>query len=319
MSSLKSCSILVYGDLIRDTYLHGKSNRISQEAPVPVVIEGHEENRLGGAGNVAANIAALGGIPVVAGLSCGETERLLRDAGIDPRYTYRATWRVPPHKVRVIANNQQVCRIDREDTSPIHPNLEATLHGKILEAITSERPSAVIISDYNKGTVTKSLFLAILEIAASAGIPVFLDPKPDNADSYPNTCHFTAMTPNVHEAEQLSGVKIRDITALEAAGRTLMLYYGCKYVVITRGELGMAIFWSEGGTSADVKVQYLPAEAKQVFDVSGAGDTVIATLALAYASGIPMVEAAAWANKAAGIAVGKPGTATVSLDELEVE
>src|SRR5205085_3068438 len=211
-------------------------------------------------------------------------------------------------KTRIIAHSQQVVRADRESRQPVSPEVTAELAATFLQHLPAA--SAVVVSDYDKGVVNRDLLGEILPRARIAGVPVFLDPKVQHAGYYQP---ITMITPNQREAEMLTGLAIGDEPSLEEAGRKLLERFGCEFALITRGEGGMSLFNASGGAGASNggRSQHLPTFAREVFDVTGAGDTVIATLALAHAAGAGMEECAILANHAAGIAVGKVGTATV--------
>ena len=306
-------TILIVGDLMLDEFIWGKVRRISPEAPVPVVDVTEETYRLGGSGNVAANVCALDGSPVSIGVigrdSAGDRIlNLMRELKIDTAGIIRKD-RSTTLKTRIIAHHQQVVRADRETRQPIGREITAELS----EAFNRYLPAAgaVIVSDYDKGVVNRDLLQEILPRARSRGVPVFLDPKVHHADYYRP---ITMITPNQHEAELLSGLAINDELTLEQAGQKLIEKFGCEYALITRGEDGMSLFNANGAPSA--QSHHLPTFAREVFDVTGAGDTVIATLSLAHAAGAAMEECATLANHAAGIVVGKIGTATVTRSEL---
>jgi D-beta-D-heptose 7-phosphate kinase/D-beta-D-heptose 1-phosphate adenosyltransferase len=306
-------TILVAGDVMLDEFIWGKVRRISPEAPVPIVEVLDETYRLGGAGNVAANIQGLGGTPIPVGIvgndrAAGRLRDLLAELGIDTSGLVEEPHRPTTLKTRIIAHSQQVVRADRESRKP----LPAAINKNLAEAFGRWLPkaTAVIVSDYDKGVVNRELLHDILPKARNAGVPVFLDPKVHHADYYRP---ITLITPNQREAELLTGLAIEDEQALNEAGRRLLEKFACEYALITRGEEGMSLFHQTGqGTGA----HHLPTFAREVFDVTGAGDTVIATLALAGSSGATMEEAATLANHAAGLVVGKIGTATVSCSEL---
>lgn len=301
-------TIIIVGDAMLDEFIWGKVRRISPEAPVPVVEVIEETYRLGGSGNVAANIQELGGTAIPIGVvgrdaASDRIGDLLEKAGIDTYGLVRAD-RPTTIKSRILAHSQQIVRTDRESKKPLSAELNAdltTLFNQFLPKV-----AAVIVSDYDKGVVNRDLMANILPKARNAGIPVFLDPKVHHADYYRP---ITLITPNHHEAELLTGLVIDGDRTLEEAGRKLLEKFGCEYALITRGEEGMSLFDKTGG-------QHLPTFAREVFDVTGAGDTVIAALALASAGGATMEESAILANHAAGIVVGKVGTATVSRSEL---
>jgi D-beta-D-heptose 7-phosphate kinase/D-beta-D-heptose 1-phosphate adenosyltransferase len=269
------------------------------------------EYRLGGACNVAANIKALGGEPVVVGIT-GEDESAetlideMAHAGI-ARQIAMTDKRRTVHKTRITANNQQIVRLDKETPGAISAALDIALGLRIEEACR-EAPDAIIVSDYAKGVVTLGLLNTVKRLSHDYGIPVFVDPKIPNALIYREAAWCgTVCTPNMHEAEGISGETGNE--GWNRANTYFQEVLGCYWVLITRGEYGMSLFDLSSRTD-------IPTAAQAVFDVSGAGDTVIATLALAYASGFTMLEAAKLANLAAGIVVGKRGTAVVTREEL---
>jgi D-beta-D-heptose 7-phosphate kinase/D-beta-D-heptose 1-phosphate adenosyltransferase len=305
-------TILVVGDVMLDEFIWGKVARISPEAPVPVVEVLNETYRLGGAGNVAANICSLEGMAVVIGIvgrdAAGQRVLdLLKASSIATDGVVEAD-RPTTLKTRIIAHNQQVVRADRESRKTLSREDNERLAAMFLDHLP--KAAAVVVSDYDKGVVQRELLSAILPKAREAGIPVLLDPKVHHADYYRP---ITFITPNHREAELLTGMSIDNEAALEEAGRKLLQRFECEHALITRGEEGMSCFSKvrDGAIS-----RHLPTFAREVFDVTGAGDTVIATLALACAGGATMEEAAVLANHAAGIVVGKVGTATVSCAEL---
>ncbi len=308
LSGFNGLPVVVLGDLMLDEFVWGVVRRISPEAPVPVVDVERQTYRPGGAANVASNILSLGGVPRTVGI-LGDDDpgrrltELLEGLGVGVGHLV-ASSRPTTLKTRIIAHNQQVVRADREDRSSIeHPLVERLLAG--FESALAGA-GAVIVSDYAKGVVSPMLLDRVLPMAQGAGVPVFLDPKPVHAGSYHRV---TMITPNEREASEISGVAIHDEETLVDAGRSLVERFGCPYALITRGENGMVLFEPD-------RIHWIPASAREVFDVTGAGDTVIATLALGGASGASMLEAAWLANYAAGIAVGKIGTATVSPAEI---
>ena len=309
ISSFAGKRILVLGDMMLDEFIWGKVRRISPEAPVPVVEVSRETYHLGGAGNVAANISALEAKPVPVGLvgedyAAARLSELLSRSGIEPSGVVSEAGRPTTLKTRIVAHNQQIVRADRENRTP----LTEPRNSALLEAFMKWLPScsAVVVSDYDKGVVNGQLLSQALPAAQRAGVPVLLDPKVHHADYYHP---ITLITPNHREAELLTGMAIDNESDLQAAGRKLLQKFECPYALITRGEEGMSLFSHSGS-------QHLPTFAREVFDVTGAGDTVIATLALAVAAGAEMEESAILANVAAGLVVGKVGTATVSRAEL---
>ena len=309
ISAFAGRRILVLGDMMLDEFIWGKVRRISPEASVPVVEVSRESYHLGGAGNVAANISALGAAPVPIGLvgddySAARLSKLFTDQGVEPSGLVSESGRPTTVKTRIVAHNQQIVRADRESKTPLTDERNRAL----LDAFLKWLPScgAVIVSDYDKGVVNRKLLSEALPAAHRAGIPVLLDPKVYQADYYRP---ITLITPNQREAELMTGTTIENDSQLEVAGRKLLERFECPYALITRGEEGMSLFSQEGS-------HHLPTFAREVFDVSGAGDTVIATLALALTAGATMEESAILANHAAGLVVGKVGTATVSRTEL---
>jgi len=303
-------TILILGDVMLDEFIWGKVGRISPEAPVPVVEVVEETYRLGGSANVAANIRALDGVPMPIGVvgrdaASERMQELLVKAGIETSGLKRAD-RPTTLKTRIIAHSQQIVRADRETRKSLSSELNEDLAALFLECLP--RADAIIISDYDKGVVNRELMSTILPQARNAGVPVYLDPKVHHAEYYRP---ITLITPNHREAELLAGTIIDSKATLEEAGRRVLQKFECEYALITQGEGGMSLFSTNDGRS-----HHLPTFAREVFDVTGAGDTVIATLALARAGGATMEEAAILANHAAGIVVGKLGTATVSRLEL---
>ena len=309
ISSFAGKRILVLGDIMLDEFIWGKVRRISPEAPVPVVEVARESYHLGGAGNVAANISALGATPIPVGLvgddyAAARLSKLLTDQGIEPSGLVSESGRPTTVKTRIVAHNQQIVRADRENKTPLTDERNRELLDAFVRWLSS--CAAVIVSDYDKGVVNRKLLSQALPAAQSAGIPVLLDPKVYQADYYHP---ITLITPNQREAELITGTTIDNDSQLEEAGRKLLEKFECPYALITRGEEGMSLFSREGS-------HHLPTFAREVFDVSGAGDTVIATLALALAAGATMEESAILANHAAGLVVGKVGTATLSRTKL---
>ncbi|MFI5173458.1 MAG: D-glycero-beta-D-manno-heptose-7-phosphate kinase [Terriglobia bacterium] len=302
--------IAIWGDLMLDEFLRGRVSRISPEAPVPIVEVTEHTFHLGGAGNVAANISSLGGAAFPFGV-VGKDEagqklrREFRKVQIDCRGVLTDPDRPTTLKTRVIAEHQQVVRADRERRDGIHARIQSRLL-RLWEAGV-DRYDAIIVSDYEKGLITQELLQSLISHAARKKIPLCLDPKISHAPFYRGA---TLVTPNHHEAERLSGVTIDNDRAAERAGKRLLQQLEAQALLITRGEQGMTLCEANG------RVTHIPAQAREVFDVTGAGDTVISTLALALAAGASMVEAAFLANAAAGIVVGKLGTATISLEEL---
>jgi len=302
--AFKGKRLLVLGDVMLDKYIWGSVSRISPEAPVPVVEVRKSTSALGGAGNVHQNLAALGAKPFLVGVVGDDPEgawvksHLAESRGIvvDPE-------RPTTVKTRIIAHHQQVVRVDQEKKQTFSPETEA----KIARIIKREKLDGIVISDYNKGVVTKSLMETALPHARAKGLPVFVDPKVENFALY---TPVTFLSPNHHEAERIVHHPCRTEREVEQAGREVMDWIETLYLIIKRGEQGMSIF--ERGK----KPVHIPTIAREVFDVTGAGDTVIAAAALAVLAGLTIREAAVLANAAAGVVVGKLGTAVCSPEEL---
>ncbi len=304
------CRVLVIGDVMLDVFIWGEVQRISPEAPVPVVEVRRESHLLGGAANVVHNIASLGGRPIVVGAvgkdSAGnEILGHLRRLGLSTEGLIFTSDRPTIQKTRVIAHHQQVVRFDKEDPRP----LPRESRRQILDAARSHmhQVDVVVVSDYGKGLVCGELMDAIRESARRSNIPVLVDPKVKNKHLYQEA---TLITPNNAEAAAMAEVSIVDEESLFHAGRILLEEMRCDKVLITRGPEGMTLF------EADREPFHIPTLARKVFDVTGAGDTVIATMALSLAAGLPAREAAVLANSAAGIVVGEVGTATVTSEQL---
>jgi D-beta-D-heptose 7-phosphate kinase/D-beta-D-heptose 1-phosphate adenosyltransferase len=302
--------VLVVGDIILDEYLDGDAARISPEAPVPVVRFASQHAVLGGAANTAANVASLGGRATLVGLVGDDpagplVRRLCADAGIDfePVSDGRETTR----KVRVVSRHQQLLRIDYEVTTPVDDACQA----RLLDAVGRHvaRADVLVLSDYAKGLLTRAGLDGVRRLAHAAGHLVVVDPRPSHAAFYAG-CDY--LTPNWKEALGLLAEAEAEPTpdAIAATGFRLRHNFGCG-VLLTLGARGMAFF-----PKGDAPPVTVAAEAREVFDVSGAGDTVVAAFSLALAGGCAPAESVWLANRAAAVAVGKRGTATVTADEL---
>jgi rfaE bifunctional protein kinase chain/domain len=302
-------SVLVVGDLMLDHFVIGRVDRISPEAPVPVVQFDHESYRLGGAANVANNVATLGGRVEIAGIVGNDPEgdRLvasLRTAGIGIGGVVADKSRCTTRKLRVVTTrNQQVARIDYECDGPVDAEIEAALIKRIREA--AAHADVVLISDYQKGAITRGTAQAAIEAAAAKGIASLVDPKVPHIDHYAGA---RLITPNHHEAEAVTLLRIRSAEEARGAAQRFRERARCHAVLITRGEHGM---WLLADEEHD-----LPAEAREVSDVTGAGDTVIAAMALGLAAGGSMRDAARLANRAAGLAVARFGPVAITAEEL---
>jgi D-beta-D-heptose 7-phosphate kinase/D-beta-D-heptose 1-phosphate adenosyltransferase len=304
---------LVIGDLMLDEYLWGKTERISPEAPVQVVDVAREDLRLGGAGNVVNNLVALGcQVAVCSVIGGDENGTHLRHAftgkGVDLAGVFEDPLRRTSKKTRVIAANQQIVRIDRESKEEISPEFE----DKIISFITAgaSRFHVILVSDYLKGVLTGKVLTAVTAAGRRHGIPVVVDPKGMDYTKYRGA---TILTPNRKEAEAASQMTIRDEAELLKAGDKLLSGLDLEALLITRSEQGMSLFQQKGAPT------HIPTVAREVYDVTGAGDTVLSVLSLGLACGLSMAEAAGIANVAAGIAVGKLGTSTVSPAEIIAE
>jgi D-glycero-beta-D-manno-heptose-7-phosphate kinase len=302
--------VLVLGDVMLDEFIWGNVVRISPEAPVPVVEVTDQSFHVGGAGNVACNVRALGGVAVMIGVigtdAAGQRVRdALAAAGVDGSLAVSDRGRPTTVKTRIIAHHQQVVRADRERSDDVPDTVEDDL----LERVGTALPScdAVVLSDYQKGVLTPRVMRSVLSLARRHRVPTLVDPK---VHHFPLYRRVTLLTPNQAEAELATGIRIRREADLQAAGRRILALLGAKAVLVTRGEHGMSLFQPR---TAPVHV---PTSAREVFDVTGAGDTVIATLGLALSSGASLVEAAMLANFAAGVVVGKLGTATATVAEV---
>jgi len=303
-------SVLILGDLMLDHFIIGRVERISPEAPVPVVQFDHESFRLGGAANVAHNVAALGGTVEIAGLVGNDPEgsRLMEDlraAGIGTRAVIADSSRCTTRKQRVVTTkNQQVARIDYESDQAILGDIESALVSKIRDAAL--RADVILVSDYQKGAVTHATAQAAIAGAHARGIPSLVDPKVPHIDYYAGA---TLITPNHLEAEAVTLLRIRNAESARVAAQRFRERARTESVLITRGEHGMWLLTPDGESD-------LPAEAREVSDVTGAGDTVIAAMALGLAAGGSLRDAARLANRAAGLAVARFGPVAITADEL---
>ena len=303
--------IMVFGDVMLDRFMIGRVARISPEAPVPVVVFDHEEIRLGGAANVANNLRALGAAVDLIGVigdddSAAQLKGELAARGIAATGLITDPGRRTTTKMRVVTSrNQQVSRIDFESDHEVGAEIEQALAQQVERRARSSQ--VVLVSDYQKGVVTRRSMAHLLSFAHTVGVPAIVDPKVPHIDYYAGAA---LVTPNHVEAESATNSRISTNEDARRAAIALRQRIGVESVLITRGEHGMWL--DHAGTDG-----YLPASAREVADVTGAGDTVIATLALAIAAGGTMFEAARLANEAASIVVGKFGAATVAPEELK--
>ncbi|MBN1478588.1 D-glycero-beta-D-manno-heptose-7-phosphate kinase [Candidatus Sumerlaeota bacterium] len=305
----RNAPILVVGDVMLDEYIFGVVERISPEAPVPIVRMAKRSHRLGGAANVAANVASLGGMCTTVGLvgqdsAAQELRRLCRERGLTTRGLLPLAGIPTIRKTRVIAQHQQLLRVDAEENHS-SAQVGTTLRRRAIRAVAKH--SAVVISDYGKGVITEDLVTALISACQHHNVRIIVDPK---AGHFPLYTGVDIVTPNHHEAGDACGIPIVDRESLLAAGKRLLEITGSKAVLITRGPEGMSLF------RRDHRPVHIATDALEVYDVSGAGDTVVATLALALATGHDLEIASRLANRAAGIVVGKLGTAAVMPQEL---
>ncbi|MCX8038180.1 MAG: D-glycero-beta-D-manno-heptose-7-phosphate kinase [Candidatus Sumerlaeia bacterium] len=301
---------LVVGDLMLDVYVHGRVERICPEAPVQVVLLQGERAMLGGCGNVARNLARYGVrvelCAVVGRDPQGQRVReLLAQDGVSGAGVFADPRRPTTTKTRITAERQQIIRLDREEKTFVEGRVEQRLTGYLARAIP--RADIVLMSDYAKGVLSESVRRTVFLTARKAGIPVVVDPKLPDLRAYRGA---TVLKPNLREVEAACKRAIATQSELERAGRQLRRASGCEALVVTRGPLPTAVF------QAGCKPVYVPTLAREVFDVSGAGDTMLAFIALGLAGGATLFEAVEMANLAAGIVVGKVGTACVEKSEL---
>ncbi|MFZ1375040.1 MAG: D-glycero-beta-D-manno-heptose-7-phosphate kinase [Geothrix sp.] len=313
LQRMEGRKVAVLGDVMLDEYLFGEVNRISPEAPVPVVRVLRERAVLGGAANVAANLKALGTEPLLIGTlqkdAAGDRVLgLLTGLGVSISGLVLDTSRPTIIKTRVIGQQQQMLRIDREDPGMPDAAVLLGLKDRLERALSSA--SALIVSDYAKGTINEPVMDTVRALCVARGIPWIVDPKPAHKALYRGA---TLMTPNTKETSELTTREARSDMEVTIAGRALMAELGLKGLLVTRSERGMALFAPDEEHAAPWMI---PTEAREVFDVSGAGDTVIAAFSAAVAAGGDWREAAMLANAAAGVVVAKVGTATVTPLEL---
>ncbi len=306
--------VLVIGDIIMDRYFWGDVSRISPEAPVPVVQVKQETRMLGGAANVIHNMATLGAKPVLCGV-VGEDRTgkkildMITGMGLMTDGIVVEQDRPTSIKTRVVAHSQQVVRFDRESVAKIRPESME----RLLEFIEKrlDKIDAIVVSDYGKGVISKPLMKGLRDLVGSGSgrsIITAVDPKTGNFEYYQGV---DVITPNHHEAGAYCGFEITDEETLMLAGRQMLDQLNCRSVLITRGKDGLTLFENRG------EVTHIPTVAKKVFDVTGAGDTVIGTFSLGLASGMDLKSAAVLSNLAAGIVVGEVGTSAVTADDLK--
>jgi len=300
----KKKRILILGDLMLDKYIWGNVSRISPEAPVPIVEVNKDTSCLGGAGNVSHNLRSLGASPILVGIIGNDNEGTwIKKNVANNKGIFIDEARPTTVKTRIIAHHQQVVRVDWEKKKPISPRMEE----QILSFIQQEKYEGILISDYNKGTLTPSLVKNVLSFAQEKKTPVFVDPKVENFFLF---SPVTLITPNHFEAEKIVRRACRTDSQVAKAGEEILSRISATYIILKRGEQGMSVL--EKGK----KSLHIPTIAKEVYDVTGAGDTVIASATLSLLAGASIQEAAVLSNTAAGIVVGKIGTAAVTPSEL---
>jgi D-beta-D-heptose 7-phosphate kinase/D-beta-D-heptose 1-phosphate adenosyltransferase len=303
--------VLVIGDIIMDEYIWGDVSRISPEAPVPVVEVKRETKMLGGAANVINNIAALGGRPVLCGVigddpTGHDIVKKVKNLGLVTEGILMESERATSIKTRIVANNQQVVRFDRESVREI----DSQSVSQLLDFIRDTRAdlNAIIVADYGKGVVSADLMKGLRNLVWDSDVVLAVDPKTGNFEHYRG---IDVITPNHHEAGAYCGMRIVDEDTLIRAGRRMIEELDCRSVLITQGKDGMTLFENDGD------IHHIPTVAREVYDVTGAGDTVISTLSLGLAAGMDLKSAAIISNFAAGIVVGEVGTSTVKTEQLK--
>ncbi len=310
LDSFQGKRIMVLGDCMLDKYIWGEVSRISPEAPVQVVEVQRESFAAGGAANVAMNAAVLGGKVSLVSITGNDESRnaliaMLVAKGIDVEGTLIEEDKPTTVKMRIMGRSQQLLRVDYEKRAHVHPDIERkiiALIGKIVE-----KCDAVVVSDYAKGVVTEKVMAFLIKASQERKIALIVDPKPQHKGLYKGA---SVITPNHAEACLMANAEVENGESIEKIGRQLVKEMDAS-VILTRGEKGMSVFEKNSQTIS------IPTQAKEVYDVTGAGDTVVATIALALASGAQLKDAAMLANHAAGVKVGKIGTSAISIEELK--
>jgi len=312
-SGFGDARVLILGDIMLDEYMYGSVDRISPEAPVPVVNISSSKILLGGAANVAANICSLGGEALLLG-TVGDDEaaikisQLLKSEKISDNLLVTDLTRRTTIKTRIIAHSQQIVRADREDRHEVNPDIEKEIFSRFMSV--ADDIQAVIVSDYGKGVINQSLLEKLMSVCLQKNIFVAVDPKETHFNNYQKV---SLITPNHHEAGFAYGRRIHNEKDLLEVGKGLLKRLQAKSILITRGPDGMSLF------TEDSEPTHIPTFAKKVYDVTGAGDTVIAVFVAATCAGADLVESAIVANAGAGLTVGEIGTATVTTDDLRQE
>lgn len=311
LEKFKDVKVLVIGDVMLDHYWWGSVGRISPEAPVPVVNLSDTTLVVGGAANVAANIAGLGAKPILIGVIGNDDEgqlfvNALADCGVQPDHLIKEHGRPTTVKTRIIAHSQHVVRVDKETSNEISPDTETAVLAHFENAVRDA--DAVVVSDYAKGLLTERTIFEVIRISTEAKKPVLVDPKGKDYRKYKGA---TLLTPNKREAAEAANLLESAPNLVETAGKILIEDLGLQALLVTRGEEGMTLF--QNGSAP----QNFSAMARQVYDVTGAGDTVIAALATAYGAGSNITSAVELANIAAGYVVEDVGTTVISREKLE--
>lgn len=316
ISKFSSVRVGVVGDVILDKYIFGKVRRISPEAPVPVVEVTREKMTPGGAANVAANISALGAkVNLVSIVGDDTSGTILRDilsltSNINTDLIIVKSQHKTTEKTRIIAEHQQVARVDHEIKLEYTPSLRAKIKENIKKAV--ENSDIIILSDYGKGVLSKDIIDFAINCAKEKEIPIFVDPKIEHFMFYKGV---TSMTPNIQEAfGGMRRLENREEKAIEMIGKEIVKKLSLKTLIITRSEDGMSVFEN---TTREITITHIPTVAKEVFDVTGAGDTVVSVASLSYVVSKDILKSAIIANHAAGIVVGKIGSATITPEELK--
>ena len=310
-NSFKHIRVLVFGDVMLDRFWWGTVDRISPEAPVPVVRMLRQSFSPGGAANVAANVAGLGAVPLLVGAVGSDAESIelsnvLRNRGIDLSHIVHFEERQTIVKTRIVAHNQQVVRVDRESSDGFTDEQEERVWNRLADVLPDA--DIVIVSDYAKNLVTTGIMSKLTAMTKKLGKMLLVDPKGRDFSKYSGS---TLITPNRREAADACGLDLDSRGTIDAAGKQLLDNLNSQAVLITLSEDGMALF------QPDCDPVRLPAAARGVYDVTGAGDTVIASMGVALGAGLGFTEAAKIANAAAGVVVGQFGTAAISVEQLD--
>lgn len=302
--------VLVVGDVMLDRYWWGNVSRISPEAPVPIVNLEKISSTVGGAANVAANIAGLGAVPLLVGVVGVDTESdavldNLKAKNVSTDFLFKSPHRRTTVKTRIIAHHQQIARIDREMTDDLNVSEEENVWRIVASVL--DKVEIVIVSDYGKGVMTSNLLSRLIKTCGIKGKFVLIDPKGKNYSKYSGA---TMLTPNRFEVAEACGLENYNQTSIEESGNRLLSELSLKYLLITQGEDGMTLF------EKNREAVHLPVESRNVYDVTGAGDTVIACLAVSIGAGAKFLEAAKLANRAAGLVIEQIGTTAISMEML---